>query len=332
MITDYESKYRKYKQKYLQRINDVETHPSLNLGALGDDLLYLKDHRAYKNYKKYKRKYKFAQIGGTIGHPSAKPRGWGPPLFNAVCNNDPKEVKTLISEGDDVNEGNSDGIPPLFMAVSNGYVDIVRALLYAKNKEGDYVFKWENIDKGEGDGVLEKGSDSPLRVAAMKGNVDIVKMLLTAGDKSEEQHKRLPYIPYDRETPLSAAVREGHKEVIRLLLAKEWVVNDHVIGLAKERAAAATAAAAAAAAEAKAKAEERAVEAANIAAAAAAEAKAARFGWGKKKKAKTAAAAAEAAAAAAAAAKGKDARLMRLLTEQKVAEANEITTMLEGQV
>lgn len=118
----------------------------------------------------------------------------GIPLYQAIKDNDIERVKTLLSEGVDINIMDNYRETPLFKAAQNGKTEIVKLLL-------------ENGANPE----LSDGHNTPL-LAAIEyfrfSNIDVISEL--ANVATTENLKRA----------LEVAKKRNNKEVIDLLTAK----------------------------------------------------------------------------------------------------------------
>ncbi|MGC6475905.1 MAG: ankyrin repeat domain-containing protein [Parvibaculales bacterium] len=106
-------------------------------------------------------------------------------------------------EGDNPNARGRDGNPPIIIAAENGYVDVVRYLIYRKARIDDR-------------GAQER---TALTVAAARGDVEIMKLLLDAGADIDKTGMR-------KEVPIIIAAREGHVGAVKLLIEKGAYLED----------------------------------------------------------------------------------------------------------
>ncbi|HBL98726.1 TPA: hypothetical protein DDZ86_03730 [Candidatus Dependentiae bacterium] len=114
-----------------------------------------------------------------------------------------KKIRKILNAGVDVNQCNSDGFAPLFVAINRGDKEIVELLL----------------EHGADVNISEKTMGcTPLYLACQEGYEFIAKRLLESGalvDKSTN----------DGYTPLLWAVKAGNKEIVELLLKYKANVN-----------------------------------------------------------------------------------------------------------
>ena len=131
------------------------------------------------------------------------------PLNTAIRKNQVRVVKALCEAGA---RGSSQEVPdpvhgtffegPLSIAVSLGYIDIVRVLIAFK-----FPFR-------------EWGGGTTLCIASSKGYIDIVRLLLAAGDGGTgEKYQRCGhYRGWRNKSPIELAEENGHHDIVELLL------------------------------------------------------------------------------------------------------------------
>ena len=124
-------------------------------------------------------------------------------------------ARALVDRGADVHQTDKNGLTPLTSAIRNGHAGVARLLL----------------DRGADVDQAEHNGWSPLWIAAMYGRVEAARVLV---DRGADVNRAAPFAcaangatPFAcmahggpvMLTPLHAAVRSGHAEVVRLLLA-----------------------------------------------------------------------------------------------------------------
>nr|XP_054775130.1 ankyrin repeat domain-containing protein 17-like [Lytechinus pictus] len=147
------------------------------------------------------------------------------PLLKAVRNGHLDEVKSLVSQGADVNQGNAEGWTPLVIAAKTGRVEILMFLIdqgadvrkYVKGKTAfDFAAQFGHLD------VIDQGAEvdtrnnnglTALHNAAKNDHLDVVKYLISEGAKVNEGN-------YDDETPLYFAAHNGHLDVVKYLISE----------------------------------------------------------------------------------------------------------------
>ena len=102
----------------------------------------------------------------------------------------------MIASGAEVNQGDNDGVTPLYVASENGHLEIVKFLIASGG----------SVNEGDKDGI------TPLMIASNYGHFEVVKVLLAAGAEVNK-------ISNNGNTPLHIASIDGHFEVVKVLLA-----------------------------------------------------------------------------------------------------------------
>ena len=115
-------------------------------------------------------------------------------LMIAAVTGDTALVKTLLSQGAEVNAANKFGSTALMGASAGGYTEIIQALLEKK----------ANVNAQGKDG------STALMFAARNGHLEIVQILLEHGANTQTQAK-------DGQTALKLASTQGYTEIAKLL-------------------------------------------------------------------------------------------------------------------
>lgn len=126
------------------------------------------------------------------------------PLFLAVINGYADVVEALLHKGANVNEKYRYGHCPLHIAAESGHVEVVKVLL-----------QHNNIDVN----VKDPNGCSPLHMAAQQGHVALVEVLLQHNNIDKNIQEQ------DEWTPLHMAVHQNHVGVVNALLAKKVKVD-----------------------------------------------------------------------------------------------------------
>jgi ankyrin repeat protein len=113
-------------------------------------------------------------------------------LINAVANDRVDEVKRLLARGMDADSVDANGETMLCIAAHNGYARVAQALLAARAHPN----------------TPNRFGDTPLMLAALKGDLDTVRVLQEGGAAVNRQGW----------TPLIYAATGGHDRVVEFLL------------------------------------------------------------------------------------------------------------------
>ena len=167
-------------------------------------------------------------------------------LRNAIENNDIKHVKELIDEGANVNQADTRGVTPLWVAAQEGQLDVAQLLLdrgAEVNRPNIYGVTplhiavhnghreivdllreaQDRTEKTEPEtdkiNIIAKKMDNTLRNAIYENDVKLVKELI---DEGADVNKALTT---DGDTPLCIAARYGQLDVAQLLLDRGAEVN-----------------------------------------------------------------------------------------------------------
>ncbi|MGH9253463.1 MAG: ankyrin repeat domain-containing protein, partial [Vicinamibacterales bacterium] len=116
-------------------------------------------------------------------------------LHWAVYNDDAETAGLLVKSRANVNATNRYGVPPLFLACTNGNANLVKLLL----------------DGGANANASLPGGETVLMTAARVGNLEAVKALLARGANPNAKERR-------DQTALMWAAAEGHAAVVRALI------------------------------------------------------------------------------------------------------------------
>lgn len=126
------------------------------------------------------------------------------PVADAAMKGQRDAVKTLITQGADVNAAQGDGMSALHWAADRGDADMAAVLVYAGANTG---------------AVTRIGQYTPLHLASRAGNAAVVRTLLQAGAAVDAKAS------VTGATPLHLAAASGNAEVVTALLDAKADVN-----------------------------------------------------------------------------------------------------------
>jgi len=126
------------------------------------------------------------------------------PLHRAVITGNITETVTLVNKGNDINAEGRYGRTPLFYAALTGHNEIMRYLLLS------------GADPHKG--ASWKGGDTPIHIAAERGNLVGVQLLINSGALIDERN-------IARQTPLSLAAHNRQVTMVAFLLKQGANVN-----------------------------------------------------------------------------------------------------------
>ena len=127
------------------------------------------------------------------------------PLFIAAQKGNLAVVMALLDAGADINQANTDGQTTFFIAVLAGHLTVAMALLDAG----------ANINQAMNDGA------TPLLIVAQEGDLTLVTTLLAAGADPNQAMT-------DGATPLYTAILFGHFEVVQALMRQQHATMNHL--------------------------------------------------------------------------------------------------------
>lgn len=137
------------------------------------------------------------------------------PIYIAASEGYGDVLKLLNADNlDIIYDVDSEGLIPLFHAVSNGQLDAVRAILLRPDVHIQTTDSKIQVQKTNSKG------QTALHVASALGYKNIVHVLL-------EHEADVSLRDYDNETPLSLACRGKHMSVVRVIL-NQWNLNNYI--------------------------------------------------------------------------------------------------------
>ncbi len=124
------------------------------------------------------------------------------PLSQAAVMNNHRAVSLLIKRGAIINKENEDGTIPLYLAIQMDH-DLIAGMLINKSKDPINDANWKN-----------KMGEPLINLAAKKGNPAILKMLINAGAKVTDTD-------FEDNTPLHIAAAKGNVDAVKFILDQE---------------------------------------------------------------------------------------------------------------
>jgi ankyrin repeat protein len=148
---------------------------------------------AWEQWAKNSGKIKFTPDAQLVYVPSTES------LYQAVAKGDNEQVKSLISQGADINVKNGTGATPLHVAIANGKIETANLL----------------IQKGADVNTKDIKGNTPLHAAAVKGDIKTANLLISKGADVNVENK------YGL-TPVSRALLSdgGGRLMVELLVSK----------------------------------------------------------------------------------------------------------------
>ena len=121
-------------------------------------------------------------------------------FFRAIHQDNDYAMRRLLEDGFDPNTKSDKGVPGLYMALQEGSMKVAKVLLQSRRLKAEQ---------------RNATDESPLMMAALKGELDLAKRLIAKGADVNKPGW----------TPLHYAATSGHLDMIRLLLEEHAFID-----------------------------------------------------------------------------------------------------------
>ncbi len=143
------------------------------------------------------------QLSAALIFAATLPLAWAQdtgPFFRAIKQDNDIAMRNLLANGVDPNSKNEKGVPGMYMALQEGSLKVARQLIDSPR------FKAETRNASD---------ESPLMMAALKGQLDMAKRLIAKGGDVNKPGW----------APLHYAASRGQLEMMRLLLEESAYID-----------------------------------------------------------------------------------------------------------
>ena len=149
------------------------------------------------------KRHRLRHLGASLLLAAAVPLAWAQDngaLFRAVKQDNESAVRSLLASGADPNAKDEKGMPALYVALQEGALKAARQLIASPRLQPE----------------TRNGADeSPLMMAALKGQLDIARQLIAKGADVNKPGW----------APLHYAATGGHLDLLRLLLEEHAFID-----------------------------------------------------------------------------------------------------------
>ncbi len=143
------------------------------------------------------------QLSAALVLSATVPLAWAQdtgPFFRAIKQDNDIAMRNLLESGMDPNSKNEKGVPGMYMALQEGSMKVARQIIESPR------FKAETRNSAD---------ESPLMMAALKGQLDMAKLLIAKGADVNKPGW----------APLHYAATGGHLDMMRLLLEEHAFID-----------------------------------------------------------------------------------------------------------